>query len=76
MLCVRCKPPQKMFRVVNPKDGSATSRCSRCSMERDCAYCPKCKNTLCLKCYNKTVETPGVKPSPGPGPIISDDFQI
>lgn len=72
MNCIRCRPTQKMYRVKNTKDGSAIARCARCSMERECAYCPNCGNTSCLPCYNK----PPAGAPPKGGPIISDNFSL
>lgn len=46
--------------------GTAKARCGKCSMVVDCAYCPKCGNTICVPCYNKGVENHGKPPKLGP----------
>lgn len=46
--------------------GTAKARCMRCSMIVDCAYCPKCNNTICVSCYNKGLENHGKPPKLGP----------
>jgi hypothetical protein len=72
MVCQRHKVPVEMMRVVNDAStpqfpaGSATARCSRCSKNVDCAYCPKCNNTICVACYNKSIDQKGQPPRLGP----------
>lgn len=46
--------------------GTAKARCMRCSMIADCAYCPRCNNTICVPCYNKGIENRGQPPKLGP----------
>lgn len=50
MICRRCKTP--MVRFVNERQ-TAHTVCARCNNFVECAVCPKCRNTVCVKCYNK-----------------------
>ncbi len=70
MTCHRHKAEVEMYRVTNPpgdpNEGTAKARCSKCSLVVDCAYCPKCENTICVKCYNKSIDDKGKPPKIGP----------
>lgn len=67
MICRRCKVP--MVRVVNERQ-TAHATCTRCSNYVECAICPKCRNTVCVKCYNKP------PPTIGGGPLIPSDSSL
>ena len=67
MTCKVCKVP--MVRVVNDRQ-TAHATCGRCSNFVECAICPTCQRTLCLKCYNKP------PPKPGGGPLISSELNF
>ena len=57
-----------MYAVVGP-NGSKTT-CFGCTQFVDCAWCQKCGDTKCLKCYNKSLTA---QKSPGGGPLVPQD---
>ena len=71
MNCLRCGFP--MYQVVGPAGNLAT--CTGCSQYVACAVCssPKCADTKCLKCYNKSLTGPKPKPS---APIVPDEQEL
>jgi hypothetical protein len=58
-----------MVRVVNERS-TAHAACARCSNYVECALCPNCGHTICIKCYNKP------PPKAGGGPLISSEFNV
>ena len=67
MNCKRCRTPMVRFSGPN---GSTHTTCGRCCRYVDCAICPKCNVTSCLRCYNKP------PPAKAKGPLISGDFTL